>query len=126
MPGVPLQATGRARRRKLANRVAEVVATGAALLAVAVLALVVGSVFLRGVGALNLDFLTKTPATFGESGGGIANAIVGSALLIVMAAAMAIPVAILVAIYVSEFAPPTINADDQPRARRAERRARRS
>jgi phosphate transport system permease protein len=104
-PARSLSATGRARRRKIANRAAEAFATLAALTAVGVLALVVGSVLVKGIGALSWDFLTKTPVTFGESGGGIANAIVGSALLVVMAALMAMPVGILVAIYVAEFAP---------------------
>jgi phosphate transport system permease protein len=104
-PARSLSATGRARRRKIANRAAEALATLAALTAVGVLALVVGSVLVKGIGALSWDFLTKTPVTFGESGGGIANAIVGSALLVGMAALMAMPVGILVAIYVAEFAP---------------------
>jgi phosphate transport system permease protein len=104
-PARSLSATGRARRRKIANRAAEAFATLAALTAVGVLALVVGSVLVKGIGALSWDFLTKTPVTFGESGGGIANAIVGSALLVGMAALMAMPVGILVAIYVAEFAP---------------------
>jgi phosphate transport system permease protein len=103
-----LRATGRDRRRLRVNRVAEVMAMLAALAAVAVLALVVGSVFKRGVSALSLDFLTKTPVTFGETGGGIAQAIVGSAILIALATAMALPVGILVALYVNEFAPPSL------------------
>jgi len=109
MAAPSLTATGRARRRKLANRAAEAFSTLAALAAVAVLALVVGSVLLKGIHALSWEFLTATPVTFGETGGGIAQAIVGSALLIVMAAAMAIPVGVLVAIYVTEFAPSAID-----------------
>jgi phosphate transport system permease protein len=103
-----LKASGGARRRKLVNLVAQAAATLAALLAVAVLGLIVWSVFAKGVDALSWDFLTKTPATFGETGGGIANAIVGSALIVAMATAMALPLGILVAIYVSEFAPPSL------------------
>ncbi len=80
----------------------------AALSAVALLAVVVGSVFKRGVAALNLDFVTKTPVTFGQSGGGIAQAIIGSAILIGLATLMAVPIGILVALYVNEFAPPSI------------------
>ncbi len=103
-----LKAADRSRRRLLLNRVAEIVAMLAALAAVALLALVVGSVFKKGVSALNLDFLTKTPVTFGESGGGIAQAIVGSAILVGLGAFMAVPLGILIALYVNEFAPPTI------------------
>jgi phosphate transport system permease protein len=104
-----LRATGRARRRKAVNRLVEWLATLAALMAVAVLVIVVGSVLVKGIDALNWDFVTKTPVTFGETGGGIANAIVGSALLIAMATAMAVPVALLVALYVIEFAPRPIS-----------------
>ena len=100
-----LRATGRDKRRLRVNRVAEGAAMLAALSAVAVLALMVGSVFKRGVSALSIDFLTKTPVTFGETGGGIAQAIVGSAILIALATVMAVPVGILIALYVNEFAP---------------------
>jgi phosphate transport system permease protein len=102
---IDLRPTGRTRRRVYANRVAEAAATLAALLAVAVLAIVVGSVFVKGAGALNWSFFTKGPAIFGQSGGGIAPAFVGTFLLVLLATAMALPVGVLVAIYVSEFAP---------------------
>lgn len=99
-----LLATGRVRRRKRANRVAEAAALLASALAVGVLALVIVSVLVKALPALNLDLFTKTAAVFGESGGGIAHAFVGSLLLVAMATAMALPVGVLVAIYVSEFA----------------------
>ena len=100
-----LRATGHARRRQVVNRLAEGSAMLAAFAAIALLAIVVGSVLSKGLPALNLDFLTKTPVTFGETGGGIAQAIVGSALLVGLAALIAIPVGVLVALYVNEFAP---------------------
>jgi len=93
----------RLRRRKLVNRGMEGLATLAALIAVAVLALVIVSVFAKGVSAINLDFFLKDPAPFGESGGGIANAIVGSLLLVAMASVVAIPVGILIGICTSEL-----------------------
>jgi phosphate transport system permease protein len=73
-----------------------------------VLVIVVGSVFLKGVDALNWHFLTTPTALFGESGGGISNAIVGSAIMVAIAALIAVPIGILVAIYTTEFAPPRI------------------
>jgi phosphate transport system permease protein len=97
---------GNLKRRNRFNRLVSVVSTVAALLAVAVLVLVVGSVFLKGVGALSWHFLSTPTALFGESGGGISNAIVGSAIIVAIAAAMAIPIGILVAIYTTEFASP--------------------
>lgn len=102
---ISFAATGRSRRRKLVNRLVEVGAVLAAFAAVAVLVLMVGAVFLRGYHALNLDFFTKNPATFGESGGGIAPAIVGTLLLILIATALSFPMGLLLAVYVSEFAP---------------------
>jgi phosphate transport system permease protein len=99
---------GNLKRRNRYNRVVEVGSTVAAVLAVAALVIVVGSVFLKGVGALSLHFLTTPTALFGESGGGISNAIIGSAVMVAIGAAIAIPVGILVAIYTSEFAPPRI------------------
>jgi phosphate transport system permease protein len=98
----------RYRRRKLVNRGMEVIATIAALLAIAVLAIVVISVASRGAGALSWDFLTKPQALFGQPGGGIANAIVGTALLVGLATLMAVPVGVLTAIYLTEFAPKRI------------------
>ncbi len=98
----------RTKRRKLVNRAMEVIATLAALAAVAVLAILVISVARNGWSALNVDFFTKTPATFGQSGGGVANALVGSLVIVALAAAMSIPFGILIAIYVNEFAGPRI------------------
>jgi len=101
-------ARGNLRRRKRVNRLVEVSSTVAALLAVAVLLIVVGSVLLKGVGALSWHFLTTPTALFGEAGGGISNAIVGTAIIVGIAALMAIPVGILVAIFTTEFASPRI------------------
>jgi phosphate transport system permease protein len=99
---------GNLKRRKRFNRAVEVLSTVAAVLAVAVLAIVIGSVFVKGVGALSWHFLTTPTALFGESGGGIANALVGTAIIVGIAALIAIPLGILVAIYTTEFAPPRI------------------
>jgi phosphate transport system permease protein len=80
----------------------EVSAWTAALLAVGVLALVIASVAVKGLGSINLDFLTQNTANFG--GGGIGNALVGTGILVGLATLMAVPFGILVAIYTSEFA----------------------
>jgi phosphate transport system permease protein len=95
----------RTRRRKVVNVLMQALATLAALAAVAVLALVIISVARRGASALSWDFFTKNAATFGQSGGGVANALVGSLVIVGLATAMAVPVGILIALYVSEFAP---------------------
>lgn len=98
-----LQPTGRSRRRHHANRVAEGLSILAAFLAIAVLAVVVVSVLIRGVSALNVDFFTENQVPFGKTGGGIANGLVGTAIMVTIATAIALPVGILVAIYVAEF-----------------------
>jgi phosphate transport system permease protein len=103
----------RYRRRRLVNRTMEVIATGAALLAVAVLAVVVVSVAMRGAGALSWDFFTEPQALFGQPGGGIANALVGTALLVLLATAMALPLGVLTAVYLTEFAPKRIRVPIQ-------------
>ncbi len=57
----------------------------------------------KGIGSLNLDFFIRLPKPVGEQGGGIANAIVGSFVLVVVACAWSLPLSILVGIYLSEF-----------------------
>ncbi|MGZ4289928.1 MAG: phosphate ABC transporter permease PstA [Gaiellaceae bacterium] len=103
---ISLKATGRSRRRLLVNRMAESSAILAAVIAIAVLAVVVWSVGSRGVGAINLDFFIKGPSSsFFGGGGGIATALVGSFLLVGIATLIALPIGVLTALYVSEFAP---------------------
>jgi phosphate transport system permease protein len=99
-----LAAGGSLRRRKRVNRVVEATWLGASILAIAVLATVTLSVLVKAIPGLDGDLFTKTPATFGESGGGIAHAFVGSIVLVSIAAAISIPVGVLIAIYVNEFA----------------------
>jgi phosphate transport system permease protein len=101
--------TERMRRRRIVNALVEGLATVAALLAVAVLVIVVASVVKRGWGALNVDFFTKTPALYSGFGerppSGIANAIIGTLIIIGIAILMALPVGVLTAIYLNELAP---------------------
>ena len=102
---VSLQATGRARRRLRMNRAMEATGTAAALLAVGVLGLVVVSVAVRAWPALHWSLFAHTPNLIGGPGGGISSAIVGSALILAMATGMALPVGVLAAVYMTEFAP---------------------
>jgi phosphate transport system permease protein len=106
-PVFSLRTSGRLRRRQLVNRAMGAMAVGAALLAVAVLAIVVISVTARGASALSLDFFIKNePLGFYPAGGGILFAIVGSAVIVGIATLIALPLGVLVAIYISELAPP--------------------
>ena len=104
-PRGPLTPSGNLHRRQLVSRVVEAAQTAAALLAVALLGLVIYSVVSRAASVLSFDFLTKAPPLLiGEPGGGIAPAIVGTAVIVALAAAIAAPVGILVALYLTEFA----------------------
>jgi phosphate transport system permease protein len=103
----PLTPSGHLQRRQLISRLVTAAQTGSAVLAVGLLGAVVYSVAARAVSVLNLNFLIKDPPVFyGTPGGGIAPAIVGTALLVAMATAIALPVGILVALYLTEFARP--------------------
>jgi phosphate transport system permease protein len=103
-----LAPTAQLRRRKVVGWFAEAAMLVAAIVAVGALALVVGSVIIHGHSALTFDFFTKTPAAFGETGGGIANSIVGTIVLVALAAAFSLPVGVLIAIYTSELAAPRV------------------
>ncbi|MHB1808090.1 MAG: phosphate ABC transporter permease PstA [Solirubrobacteraceae bacterium] len=100
----PFARDRRLRRRRLLSRTMEALALVATLVAVAVLGLVVVSVAVKGASAINLDFFIHSERPFGAPGGGIANAIIGSVLLVAIASAIAIPVGILVGLHTSQFA----------------------
>jgi phosphate transport system permease protein len=93
------------RRRQAVNKIVEFLMLGAALAAIAVLVLVLAAVVERGHGALTVDFFTKGPTTnFLGTTGGIANAIIGTVVIVGVATLIALPIGILVAVYTSEFA----------------------
>jgi len=104
-PTLQLRGDRGVRRRRVVNRLMESLATAAALLAIAILGIVVFSVLRRGASELSWGFLTGSLPTFGETGGGIAPLIVGSAILVGIATAVALPVGVLTALFASEFAP---------------------
>ena len=91
----------------LRRRVTDRVMTGAAVLTVLIvlapLVAIFGYVVYRGIGAINLAFLTQTPKPVGEAGGGMANAIVGSMLILGIASLVGVPFGIGAGIYLSEF-----------------------
>ena len=76
----------------------------AVLLALLPLALILFLVVTQGILSLNLSFFTHMPAPVGEAGGGMANAIVGTLILIVLGATLAVPVGVVAGIYAAEFA----------------------
>ena len=76
----------------------------AVLIALVPLALVLFFVVSQGIQALNLEFFTNMPKPVGEPGGGMANAIVGTLILVGLGSLMAIPIGVLSGVYMSEYA----------------------
>lgn len=97
-PTAPLTPTGNLWRRRAFSRFAESGATTAAVLAVAVLGIVVYTVVSRGAAAISLDFLFTGEPT------GIGPAILGTGLIVLIATAIAMPLGVLIALYLTEFA----------------------
>jgi phosphate transport system permease protein len=95
--------TRAARRRLLSNFVAGLCGL-AVLLALVPLAFVFFYVVKQGFSSLNWAFFTQMPKPVGEPGGGMANAMVGTLILIGLASIVAIPVGLIAGVYLSEYA----------------------
>jgi phosphate transport system permease protein len=97
-------------RRRRVNRLMEALAWLAAAVAIGILGVVVWSVASKGWSELNLDLLTKSPIPFSLTNApqGLSNAFAGTIVIVGLATLMALPVGILVAVYLNEFAPPSI------------------
>jgi phosphate transport system permease protein len=76
----------------------------AVLVALVPLAFVLFFVVTQGILSLNLDFFTHMPAPVGETGGGMANSIIGTLILIGLGAAFAVPIGVISGVYAAEFA----------------------
>lgn len=90
-------------RRKLTDVIVRSACVAAAVIALIPLVSVLYYVAARGIGGINLDFFTELPKPVGESGGGMANAIVGSLKLVFLACAFGIPPGVLAGVYLAEF-----------------------
>jgi phosphate transport system permease protein len=95
--------TFRMRWRKTVNVVMLSLTGACALVTVSVLVLILGYLAWNGASAVNWDFFTKLPKPVGDTGGGMANAIVGSAKLLLIASLIGMPIGILAAVYLAEF-----------------------
>ena len=93
------------RPRTIIDRLLTILAFSLLGLALLPLGLVIAYVIYKGAGRLNLNLFTELPPTALQEGGGIANAIVGTLILVGIAAAISIPIGVLAAVYLSEFAP---------------------
>jgi phosphate transport system permease protein len=94
-------------RISLWRRGMDYLVTLAAAAAVLLVLLPLGAIFAylvyKGVGSLNWAFLTQIPKPVGEPGGGMANAIAGSVLILAIASAMGVPIGIGAGIYLAEY-----------------------
>ena len=91
----------------LRRRITDHVMTGVAVLTVAIVLLPLFAIFAylvyKGIGSINWAFLTQTPKPVGEAGGGMANAIAGSMLILAIASLMGVPLGIGAGIFLSEY-----------------------
>ncbi|HSV05017.1 MAG TPA: phosphate ABC transporter permease PstA [Candidatus Binatus sp.] len=94
---------GSYRRRRFVERVMFTLAGIATASSIGILIFLLGYIAVHGVTALSLDFFTNLPAPVGEPGGGMANAIVGSAKILLVAALVGIPVGFVGGIYLAEY-----------------------
>jgi phosphate transport system permease protein len=90
-------------RRRLVSRTMTATTVLAAALAVIPLLLIFGHLLAKGVSSINWDFFVKSPAAPGEPGGGVANAIVGTLIVVGIAAGVGLPVGIGAGIYLAEY-----------------------
>ncbi len=93
----------RRQRRMLVNRIVLGLSGVAALLGFVMLAWILGDVALKGASSIDWSFFTELPAPPGMPGGGLANAIVGTLFMTVVASCMAIPFGVMAGTWLSEF-----------------------
>jgi phosphate transport system permease protein len=89
--------------RKFNDRAVTALSIAATFIAVLTLGSVLYYVARQGASSLNFDFFTKLPKPIGESGGGMAHAIVGTIELIALACMMGVPIGVLGGVYLAEF-----------------------
>src|SRR5438270_12655852 len=90
-------------RRQLSNYFFTGLAASLSLIVVGALVAIFAYLIIKGAGSLNWSFLTQTPKPVGETGGGMANALLGSIMILGIASLFGIPVGIGAGIYLAEF-----------------------
>jgi phosphate transport system permease protein len=95
--------TGRLKWRKFLSYFMLTMTGVCAFVAVSVLFLILGYLVYNGGASISWNFFTKLPASIGETGGGMANAIVGSGKLLLLATLFGVPIGFLGAVYLAEF-----------------------
>ena len=92
-----------ATRRKVVDQIMFGVVIACAAFGVAILAIILLDVLMKGAPAINLAFFTDRPLPLGEAGGGVAPAIIGTLLMLVVAALIGVPIGVGTAIYLAEY-----------------------
>ena len=90
-------------RRRLSNGLALSAITAAALVVTVPLFLILGTVIYHGMAGLNWSFFTQLPKPMDETGGGMANAIVGSGMILALASMIGVPLGIGAGIFLAEY-----------------------
>ncbi|HEY6412746.1 MAG TPA: phosphate ABC transporter permease PstA [Edaphobacter sp.] len=98
-------------RRNIANYAVSTLAVLATIVVILPLLAILFYLIYKGASSLNLDFFTHIPAPVGESGGGMANSIVGSGIILALASLMGIPIGIAAGVYLAEFGQGTFLAN---------------
>jgi phosphate transport system permease protein len=88
--------------RRLVNTLVNALTLGAAILVICPLLLIFGFLLYQGLSAVNIDFFLHLPKPVGEAGGGVANAIVGSLIMVGLGALLGVPVGVLGGVYLAE------------------------
>jgi len=90
-------------RRTAMNHLVSGLAVLATVLVIAPLVAILVYLIYKGASSLNFAFFTKVPAPVGEPGGGMANSIVGSGIILALSSLMGIPVGIAAGVYLAEY-----------------------
>jgi len=90
-------------RRHLTSRVMTGLVVVLAFTAVLALVLILGDLMAKGASSIDWAFFTKSPVPAGESGGGVANAIVGTFIVVGLAALIGVPVGVGAGMYLAEY-----------------------
>jgi len=89
--------------RRRIDLLVRLISAFAALVGIAMLAWILGTVILKGIGAINWEFFTELPAPPGLPGGGLANAIIGTLAITALAVVIGVPIGLAAGVWLAEF-----------------------
>jgi len=93
----------RAFRRHLVSRIMTALIVALSGIAVLALVLILGNLLIKGASSIDWAFFTKSPVPAGQSGGGVANAIVGTGIIVGLAALIGVPIGVGAGMYLAEY-----------------------